>query len=346
MVPVSVIGGGPGAYTAALALLRSGVCVRLDTHDDGAEAGPPLVLGQTTVALLLNLSDGANIFSDSHQLRRRAVCWGAGEPRLIDQPAISLRGWKLRRALREVVLRRINRCREDAQASEWTIFASPDDVTLGGSRNEFGRRVTLLSEVEVCRSSIDSATYWVESHPKGWVFFGPITADRAVLQATVATSPDDPEAMLDDMLQRTRYIRQLAGNRVLPVSVIPSAPSLRVPCGNPGRLAVGKAAMSLDPLCGDGTGQAKRTGLLAAGVITSIGEGGPRDSMVQHFNHRLLRTFNEHLRACATFYRAEVFGETWRKEIRTIRGAARSAEQGTTDSLSYHFRDLRLVPTE
>lgn len=340
MIQASVIGSSPAACAAVIGLRRAGIDVRFDIGDCDGSA-PPLVLEETTVALLVDLCEGNEIFRNAHQLRRRVVCWGEEEPRLIDQPAISIRGNQLRKALSQVVLSRVSASHQAklGQENEWTVVTS--DQSEKDSRR-IGRRVTLITEVEVCRET-DLATSWIETNSGGWVFFAPISSGRAVLQATVPVPPESPEDSIDDMLANTRLIRQMAGDRVYGIDVATSAPAICTPCGTAKRLAAGRAAMCLDPLCGDGTGQALRTGLLAAAVITSVAEGGQCDALVKHFNQRLATTFSFHLIACAEFYRYDIFGQSWGEEIRSIVTAATSAKQNIEEPLSFRFNGLHLV---
>lgn len=342
MIQASIIGSSPAACAAVMALRRTGIDVRFDVGDC-AGSSPPLVLEESTVALLVDLCEGNEIFRDAHQLRRRVVCWGEEEPRLIDQPALSIRGDQLRKGLSQLVLSRVAGSHQAkmGQESDWTVFTS-DHSEEDSRRKRFGRRVTLITEVEVCRGT-DLATCWIESNSGGWVFFAPISSNRATLQATVPVRPESLEDSLNDILAGTRHIRRMAGDRVHPVDVTISSPAICTPCGEDGRLAAGRAAMCLDPLCGDGTGQALRTGLLAAAVITGVVEGGQCDALVKHFNQRLGMTFSVHLIACAEFYRYDIFSQSWNEEIGSIAAAANTAKQRFEEPLSFRMNGLRLV---
>jgi flavin-dependent dehydrogenase len=223
------------------------------------------------------------------------------------------------------------------------VVTSSEHADRESEYRRFGRRITLFCEV-VMTAAADPATCWIESHSEGWVFFAPLSANSAILQATVAFRPDSAEETLEEMIARTCYVRRLVDARATPVRFLASAPATRSPCGRWGRLAAGKAAMSLDPLCGDGTGQAVRAGLLAAAVIASIVDGEPGDAMLGHFNQRLEMTFGAHLRACANFYRSDVFGDCWNEEIAMVQTAARDAASSDEATLAYEHRDLRLTP--
>ena len=60
------------------------------------------------------------------------------------------------------------------------------------------------------------------------------------------------------------------------------------PLCDAGWLACGTAAMTFDPLCGDGTGNAVRESILAAAVIRAAAAGESSERLIAHYRCRLL----------------------------------------------------------
>ena len=207
---------------------------------------------------------------------------------------------------------------------------------------KIGERVTLCCEVALATGAL-SSDCWIESTADGWVFLAPLSDRCGLLQATVAVRPHSASEALAAMLNGTRYVSRLVNSVETDVSVFTTAPSINRPCGGCGWLAVGAAALVLDPLCGDGTGHAFQSGLLAAGGIRAVADGQPVELVLNHYNERLRLTFAAHLRACRQFYDPAIFGTSWIEEIETIRAGCDNELAPKEPKLPFQFHDLRLV---
>jgi hypothetical protein len=89
-------------------------------------------------------------------------------------------------------------------------------------------------------------------------------------------------------------------------------------CG-PLWLACGSAAMSFDPLCGEGAGHALREALLAAAVIRGAAKGYSVETLVAHYNTRLMQGFLRHLQVCLPFYQDGGHSEFWETEAEALK---------------------------
>jgi hypothetical protein len=83
----------------------------------------------------------------------------------------------------------------------------------------------------------------------------------------------------------------------------------------PGWLACGTAALSFDPLCGDGTGNAVREAILVAAVIRAATAGEDVDRLLAHYRARLIAGFARHLAMCRGFYLSGNCGPWWEREL-------------------------------
>jgi flavin-dependent dehydrogenase len=126
-----------------------------------------------------------------------------------------------------------------------------------------------------------------------------------------------------------------------PVETFSAAPALRRPACATNRLAAGGAALAFDPVCGDGTAQAMRGGLLAAATAAAIRDGLGESTACAYYEARLAHSFATHLAACARAYDPAIFGPTWNDEIVAIRAAA--AAHRAAPALAFGLEELQLV---
>ncbi len=89
-------------------------------------------------------------------------------------------------------------------------------------------------------------------------------------------------------------------------------------CG-PHWLACGSAAMSFDPLCGEGAGHALREALLAAAVIHGAAKGYSIETLLAHYETRLMHGFLRHLQVCLPFYQSGGRSEFWETEAAALK---------------------------
>ncbi len=306
--------------------------------------------------LLVDLSGGSAWFDHAHQLRRRVVQWGSEPARTVVEPALSLPGAMLRRRLLDLAgggldsHDPIDGGADAAQSmrgdGDWSLYSDAGAAPSQTQVQRFGRRVMLCAEVDLARRA-DPATCWMEGNAHGWVFLAPIADRRAIVQASLPQAPSgDPAAALAVILASTRHVLQLVDGCAGDVHVHATAPALRRPLGGSRWLAIGNAAMSLDPVCGDGTAQALRSGLLAAAIIVTSRDGGDPRALIEHYDRRVARTFAAHLAACARLYDPAVFGAGWEREIAVLRQGAGALAGASRAPLEFSLNEGWLVPIE
>jgi 2-polyprenyl-6-methoxyphenol hydroxylase-like FAD-dependent oxidoreductase len=145
----------------------------------------------------------------------------------------------------------------------------------------------------------------------GWLFLIPCANDGGWLLEVGAPG----EILLPDSRLVSRQIAEAAGEPV----VFPADPHIAWPLCGPGWLACGAAALSFDPLCGDGSGNAIREAILAAAVLRAIQRGGDAEALLAHYRWRLLAGFQRHLEVCEGFYRTGGSTPWWRAQHQAVR---------------------------
>jgi hypothetical protein len=260
-----------------------------------------------------------------------------------------MRGAQFRRRLFEFASRRLHTPALEGKSAPAdcsdTVVATEAKADLPGSElRRFGSRVTLSAEVNLSPRADPSACL-IDSRPAGWVFLAPLSDRHAFVQATFPLPPPFGAEALTEILDSSRLIAPWVTSDVAGVHVMPSAPAFRFPSAGRGWLAAGAAAMTLDPLCGDGTGYSVRSGLLAAAVLAARDEN-LRHRLVQHFRDRLQIAFAAHLRACVKYYDSNVFDESWLPEIQLMASGTSAFRVPRSADLKFRFTHLDLTPVE
>ena len=301
-----------------------------------------LVLDETAIRLIGEVF-GATVFARAWQLRYRIVRWGSAE-RVVAQPAVSVRSGVLAEAIRRVAEVAAVHC--DDGEYDWTLFAAAVSPRTD-SDPTFGRRVTPACEVGL-PSGEDTAACQVESAHNGWVFLTPLGNRRAALQVTLPRPPScDAEKAIASITADCSPLLRCAGKSIeTPVAVLNSAPWKAHALGGTNWIGMGPAAVRFDPICGDGTAQSLRTGLLAAACTSMALIRNLPMQAVDHYERRVGRTFDAHLLGCAQSYAGGNFGPRWDDELSSIKDAARTTESTDRWKPSVAFRDGVMVDTD
>ncbi len=288
---VLICGGGIAATTAAHLVNRVGSSVAWSNTD--RPRLPAILLSKATQALISDIFEKKNLFRDCHHIAKRTVAWGCEDAVTLEHSAVVVsEEWLLDR-LRP-------RIDGDDGSSVWTIFASrPPDST----EHRFGARIASATRVELN----DSSACAIEALDAGWLFLVPDAPGSGWLLAV-------GEASLD----RSRVIAEMISHIGAPGGEFPAHPRIVSPLAGVGWLACGSAAMSFDPICGDGTGNAVREAILASAVVGAALKGHAAESLIEHYEARLKLGFKRHLMLCRDFYRNGGRGTWWQREAEAI----------------------------
>jgi hypothetical protein len=334
---VLIDGDGVAAACCARLLSDAGVpCVLAKTVRPKLAA---VLLGEQTQHLLRELfpaCDGNyDLFAGFPSIRRRIVRWGAGAQAVV-LPHLGVV------AAEEELLRRLWKDIPDlpvaADHEGWRILSSrgamSDAVEFScGTRQAHIATVSLMSDAE-------SEASWVESVSGGWLFLLSLGGGSASL-ICVGESFDRA------LEESTLVARQIS---TLPTDGVKAAayPRMLQPLTAPRWLACGTAAMSFDPLCGEGTGNAVREAFLAAAVVRAALSGGDAEALAAHYTSRLQLGFLRHLQICQQFYNSGGHGEFWSAESDALRRGIGTleAELQNQPAPRYRLKDRTLLPID
>jgi len=357
-----VVGAGVAGLTCAHLLAEHGWNVHV--WDLGVNRTPPLVLNDGTVWLLRDLWRGGDeLVEGAVRLRVRTVQWGRGPETTVRQPGVVVDGGLLRqRLLGRLVEAHPDRvCLFEVPAAGLTerlaevrpavrVFDASGRrahaaTVLGKARRRIlGRRCILTAPVTLAEHCASEAC-WMETVSDGWVFLAPIEAGRAVLQAMVPHSPGDPEDTLRRLHAETRLISRRVDELAGWVSVFAAAPQCSDPLLGHRWIAIGDAAIALDPVSGDGTGHGLRGAILATSVIEAIASGCPDRSYLDHYHTRLVEAFQVHLQRCLAHYSTAFSSPAWLEECTTTARALQAmSSSGPPPQFRYALHGLHLMP--
>ncbi|WP_366522197.1 FAD-dependent monooxygenase [Candidatus Accumulibacter sp. ACC003] len=138
---------------------------------------------------------------------------------------------------------------------------------------------------------LNTSAIW-SMHRGAWFFLQPVSHATAVLQRVPAGAVELPPE-----------IGQRLGARKSCWLRFDASPALTTPMQRQGVWAVGDAAVSFDPMGGDGTGHALRGAVLLAACLVAVTGGEPLEKVAEHYEGRIRSAYADHLARCSELYR-------------------------------------------
>lgn len=293
-----------------------------------------VLLSDATQSLLMDLFADQTLFQGLPRISKRIVAWGAAaQPIVLPHSALVI----TEQNLLERLWARVQQPLEQARNTPaWEIISSRSETPARDERC-FGSRVAFVSQVQL-KVSADRAACWAESLDAGWLFLFPLDEASACLIAVGGPAPS--------LIAQSRLIAAQVDTPITAMGEFPAYPRiLSTLCGS-GWLACGTAAMAFDPLCGEGVANAVREAILASAVVRAALRGGDVDSLLAHYNSRLIRGFLRHLQVCEHYYTTGGTGPFWTSELRLLQqGAGWLHERlNTPPSPQYRLAGFELQP--
>jgi flavin-dependent dehydrogenase len=359
MQKILIIGGGIAGLTCAHLLAGRGW--EIEIWDKLSKSSPTLIINDVTRYVLQDIWQlETDFWYDFHLLTSRQVAWEKDtEVLTIVEDSLVVKGNSLIEKLKLHLLNQKqiyinetppnldNICRQDYA---WIIDASGRNSTTAlnfgkGRRSQFGQRC-ILSQTVMLTSANHYNACWMETISDGWIFFAPIDNQQALIQCMLPNIIKEPLPILT-LLEETNFIKTFIDKITTHPTIFAAYPQLLTPlCGN-GWIAVGDAALSFDPISGDGTGYALRTAILATSVINSISNSNLNTKeCFNHYNLRLNRTFFQHLEQCIKYYSSAFNSREWKIEIELMKLSLQKYKdmQLIFDEFAYNLKDFQLIP--
>lgn len=317
---IDIAGGGVAASVCALLAARAGHHVYAEPVIDLPER--IVAVPRATVDLVEELT-GIQVSRvlPSRWLGKRCVAWG--EQHFSDIPHETLVFDA--QALARTIYSRIETGASARPAPRndpdrrWKLEAGGRGA--GARRIVAGARQAAVGWVAHV-PALDESAMLVACLPQGWLVACPHPAGgislAAVHPAPAGLTPHDA------LMQAVDYLWPGCGLGVETRGHrwIPATPSFAPDCVSPTHIAVGEAAITFDPILGDGVGQAVRTALLARSVMAAIAGGASANDCLAHYRSRLAHAFALHVRNSAAHYGVAWNFAVWREEIGLMRASA------------------------
>ena len=332
-------GDGIAAACMARLLRDAGVGCVLQTNARAKLAA--ILVGEQTQGLLRELfpaseSRPGDLFEGFLRVRRRVVLWGEAEQELeLPHSGVVAPEGELLRRLWERVTPMSAGEGMGSLPPLWHVRTTRGDAP----EQSFGSREAGFALVEL-QAGVVADACWVESVPNGWLFLLALGTGRATLIAV----GDTPECLLAD----SRLIaRQIAGIGA-PQASVAAHPRLSARLAGSDFIACGSAAMSFDPLCGEGAGNAVREAFLAAAVVRASLLGHSPELLAAHYTDRLRRGFLRHLQVCLQFYSTGGLGDFWSGSAASLVGGIEELRGLVAHEPAAQFRlfDRDLLPAQ
>ena len=296
-------GNGIAACCCARLLQRQG-CFAVVADAKRAKL-PAILLSQSTQNLLTDVFQTADPFEGLPTIRKRIVAWGDAEPIVLPHSAVV--------ASEEVLLERlwahVDHVSDGAPLDPaWTVMTARPANDLP-PQMQFGSRTAFVREVEL-RNEAERDACWVESVENGWLFLLASGNGKGSLISVGGRT--------EHLLQKSRLIAPQVRELEDKFFEFPAYPRILSSLCGKGWLACGTAAMSFDPLCGEGAGNAVREAILASAVVQSVLAGQAMEEILAEYSLRLMLGFLRHLEHCREFYRRGCSTAFWSSELALI----------------------------
>ena len=294
---------GTGVAASCCAHLLGSAGFRVVLDESQRLRIPAILVSEAAQTLLCDVYGRPDLFEGLFRIDRRIVAWEPGSlPVTLPHRAVAIS--------EEALLERL-RPRLDESAptdvADWTVYTSRP-LPASAEQHRFGSRTASIVPVELKEQGPPAC--WIEALEGGWLFLIPTSTASGWL-----VSIGGPHEVL---LAESRLIAGRVHVLGDAGAAFPAYPGIVDPVCAPGWLACGAAALSFDPLCGDGTGNAVREAILASAVIRAAAAGDDVDRLLSHYRARLIAGFARHLELCRGFYISGNRGPWWDREVASL----------------------------
>ena len=329
--PVLVRGGGlAGACTAHL-LRRAGLTVY--TQSQTRAPVPVLMLSDAALAMIRDVFGRPDLFAGHHRITRRVVRWGAAPVADMPHGAHVISEADLLAAFGPALT--------DTPSPPETLLATVHAAPPFPAQEQmrFGERRAIAAPVDLTAQA-DRAAVHVESVAHGWLFLIPAGPAKAWLLGVGGP--------VERLLEHSTLIAPLIASVGDASPGFETAPRQLPRLAGPDWLACGMAAIAYDPICGDGTAQAVREGVLASAVLTAMAQGGDRAALSEHYHAMLTASLRRHIQLSAQFYTSGGDSPWWQAQIASLaQGYAwTTAQLASLPEPRYRLQDFRLIERE
>jgi hypothetical protein len=256
---------------------------------------PVVLLNAASQQLLGDVFNKSELARGWYRIDQRIVRWG-GKTVTLPHQAVALDEGELLKRIGVV---------DGGQGGKYVIEGAkplPDGV----GEVSFGER---WAEAVAVRLKPDAAqnACWVEAVEGGWLFGVCVGEGRAWVLAVGGT--------LEELLEQSVLLQSVVGEVEAGRSRFDASPKIAAKLTGVDWMACGGAAMTFDPLCGEGMGHALREAILATAVLKAHAAGEPWEVLTRLYESRLKSGFRRHLQQCKQLYTSGGKGAWWQAQL-------------------------------
>jgi flavin-dependent dehydrogenase len=315
---VLILGAGTAGLTCGRLLASRGWSV--DIGCAPVKRGPMLLISDSNAALMVDLWEANDtLFTGTHPIRKRVVDWDVDAAQtIVVQPGVAMAAGDLAKRLTALAtqagLRLAASDKLDPAAYDWVVNADGRANAPPKTQLAFGTRRAIVVSVKLSpRARTERCV--IEAVAGGWLFLIPHGLGRGTLQLVSMELGVDLPDTLGILLERGRTISPLVEAVSSDSISFDAMPRVCISPCEAGRIAIGEAALALDPLSGDGVGNALRTAILAAATLDAVVEGAALRDCLGHYEQRVHEAACCHVRNCLDYYRRARPALSWSAEI-------------------------------
>ena len=303
------MGGGIAAYAAAIRLSSQGVAVIVASRSDSVERVESLTPAAARWLQLNGISLG-------EPLREVTAWWGRDTAhRETVSGALLVRHGELRKRLMEkarglgaTIVPLARESHISRSGDGWQLAFGSGSINARSTIDATGRRASMARAMgarrlgahelfcaNVTAIAVGRVGTWTEAVPDGW---WNLTSDGTAASLgfySSAAAMRTHRGSLADLLAKTEHLRRLITRFADPVRFSACGSSWLDPCAGPGWVAIGDAAMTIQPLTSAGVAKAFREADLLCGSLAD-----PAGAI-----ERVRRKYNTYLTALSQHYAAE-----------------------------------------
>jgi len=294
---------------------------------------PVIMLSDAALGMIRDVFGRADLFAGHHRITRRVVRWGAGPVADMPHGAHVISETDLLAAFGDA----LDGDEAPPAGLLATVHAAPPFPAETQLR--FGERRAIAAPVELTPQA-DRAAVHVESVANGWLFLIPAGPAKAWLLGVGGP--------VERLLEGSVLIAPLIASIGDASPGFETAPRQLPRLAGPDWLACGMAAIAYDPICGDGTAQAVREGVLASAVLAAMAQGGDRAALSEHYHAMLTASLRRHIQLSGQFYSTGGDGPWWQAQVAGLaQGYAwTTAQLASLPEPRYRLDEFRLIERE
>ncbi|MCX6613020.1 MAG: hypothetical protein NTW74_19490 [Acidobacteria bacterium] len=288
---------------------------------------PVVLLNQASQKLVRDVFENATALEGLYRIDKRIVRWGNGTQTLtIPHQALAVG--------EQTLLDRVGSQQLPGGSARYAIH-TVKPLPIEHCEAAFGSRRAEAVSIRL-RANAARHACWVESVSGGWLFAVSVSDDQAWMLAV----GDSSETLLGQSIVVGEIVDSLADGR----SEFAAFPRIADPLAGADWLACGGAAISFDPLCGEGTGHALREAILATAILKAHVRGLDWAAMQSLYEQRLRGGMRRHLEQCHQLYSSGGQSEWWLSELASVETGLRRIEREHQWAPAFRLEGFDLVP--